>query len=83
MENLPENYEERKWLSDNFDKVVTKYSGKHIAIYKQEVIVSADTLPEFNKILITDFPQIKPFLVTIPKDVITFEEEEEDEQGDN
>lgn len=69
-----EEYKERKWLEEHFDEVVSKYKGKRIAIYKEEVIAAGETIDELNKeltkILLAD-PQIKPFLVSIPKLNIT------------
>lgn len=70
----PGEYEERRWLEEHFDEVVSKYRGKRIAIHKEEVIASADTIEEFDKILTKDFSQIKPFSVYIPKETITHQE---------
>ncbi len=68
--SAPEEYGERRWLEEHFDDVVSEYRGKRIAIHNEEVIASADTIKELDKILTEDFPLIKPFIVYIAKQTI-------------
>ncbi|MDI6736175.1 MAG: DUF5678 domain-containing protein [bacterium] len=69
MKKIPENYEERKWLDEHFYEVASKYKGKVVAIHKKGIIASAENIDGLNKILTSDFQQIKPFVVAFPEKI--------------
>jgi hypothetical protein len=76
MKKIPENYEERKWLDEHFFEVANKYKGKVVAIYKEDVIASAENIDTLNKILTSRFQQIKPFVVAFPREIEHYPEGE-------
>ncbi len=56
-----------RWYSTHFEDLVTRYSGKAIAMVDNRVVAVADTEKEAEEIARRQYPEAFPLVVTIPE----------------